>query len=563
MFPKAAVIVSIPLIIFLMLVGLVVGDSRIQSDFESQVGPARLSGATNSTSTVTKTTDSNDGVCNTDCSLREAIAVAASGTAIVIPVGTYTLALGSQLTIDRSLTLIGAQASTTIIQAATQPGTASFPVFGISNGDVEISDLTIRHGNATGNGGGISNSANLTLNGVRLTENRATASGGAVANFNTLIVTNSRFRNNHAGIQGGALYNDGFADLNGVTLSANTTDNAGGGIRNVLNRAVTLNNVNISENSASIIGGGIFNDGTVHLSDSVVDGNSSSDGAGLYNNGTLTLINSTVSLNIATSAGGGITNSKPDANVGVLSLMNSTISGNKATGPGGGIVNSGGTSSLTNSTITNNSSDAKGGGVWADTAKLSNTVIADNMAPSAANCFANSQPFTSVGHNLVGDLGGCNYTPGPGDITGIVDAKLGPLQDNGGPTFTHALKPGSPAIDAGDDSAAPNTDQRGVARPQGPASDIGAFERIPEQPPEVDFLPNATTTGDAPLTIQFIDTSAGAPTSWLWNFGDGATSSQRNPSHTYNRGGVFTVGLTAAYGSGTSTIAKFGLVNVT
>jgi CSLREA domain-containing protein len=247
MFPKAAVIVSIPLIIFLMLVGLVVGDSRIQSDFESQVGPARLSGATNSTSTVTKTTDSNDGVCNTDCSLREAIAVAASGTAIVIPVGTYTLALGSQLTIDRSLTLIGAQASTTIIQAATQPGTASFPVFGISNGDVEISDLTIRHGNATGNGGGISNSANLTLNGVRLTENRATASGGAVANFNTLIVTNSRFRNNHAGIQGGALYNDGFADLNGVTLSANTTDNAGGGIRNVLNRAVTLNNVNISE----------------------------------------------------------------------------------------------------------------------------------------------------------------------------------------------------------------------------------------------------------------------------------------------------------------------------
>jgi Tol biopolymer transport system component len=137
------------------------------------------------------------------------------------------------------------------------------------------------------------------------------------------------------------------------------------------------------------------------------------------------------------------------------------------------------------------------------------------------------------------------------------------LQDNGGPTLTHALKSGSPAIDAGDDSTAPNTDQRGVARPQGSASDIGAFERIPEQPPRTDFTPNSTTTGDAPLNVQFTDTSAGYPTSWLWNFGDGSTSRLRNPSHTYNRGGVFTVILTSTNSFGRDTETKVGLIRVT
>jgi hypothetical protein len=63
-----------------------------------------------------------------------------------------------------------------------------------------------------------------------------------------------------------------------------------------------------------------------------------------------------------------------------------------------------------------------------------------------------------------------------GTVDFALDPKLGPLQDNGGATLTHALLPGSLAIDNADDGAAPSTDQRGVARPQGAASDIGAFE---------------------------------------------------------------------------------------
>ena len=86
--------------------------------------------------------------------------------------------------------------------------------------------------------------------------------------------------------------------------------------------------------------------------------------------------------------------------------------------------------------------------------------------------------LTSLGHNLIGDDTGCGFAPVTGDLVNSVPL-LGLLRDNGGPTFTHALLPGSPAIDAGDDARCPSTDQRGVPRPQGAACDIGAYERGP------------------------------------------------------------------------------------
>ena len=79
----------------------------------------------------------------------------------------------------------------------------------------------------------------------------------------------------------------------------------------------------------------------------------------------------------------------------------------------------------------------------------------------------------------MGNTIGCDFDAASGDQVGFqfaIDPKLGPLQDNGGPTRTHALLEGSPAIDAGDDEAAPASDQRAVSRPRGSSSDIGAFE---------------------------------------------------------------------------------------
>ncbi len=114
------------------------------------------------------------------------------------------------------------------------------------------------------------------------------------------------------------------------------------------------------------------------------------------------------------------------------------------------------------------------------------TVVNTILANSPSSDCSGNIPLTSLGHNLSGE-DSCGLAD-PTDLP-LTDPLLRPLQDNGGPTKTHALQPSSPAIDAGDDGAAPATDQRGVSRPQGVASDIGAFEL---QPPsctaEVDLI---------------------------------------------------------------------------
>jgi hypothetical protein len=96
-----------------------------------------------------------------------------------------------------------------------------------------------------------------------------------------------------------------------------------------------------------------------------------------------------------------------------------------------------------------------------------NTLLANNL-PS--NC---SGTITDASHNLSSDSS-CAFT-GIGSMNNT-DPKLGPLADNGGPTLTMALLPGSPAINAATAIGAPTADQRGVTRPQGPGVDIGAFE---------------------------------------------------------------------------------------
>ena len=189
---------------------------------------------------------------------------------------------------------------------------------------------------------------------------------------------------------------------------------------------------------------------------------------------TLVLTNSTVISNTSTGNSGGGINSYS----GTLTLTNSTVSGNSALRYGGGILNfGGGTLTLSNSTVSGNSADIAGGGILNDvgTADMVNTIIAGNSAPTSADC---SGFLTSIGHNLIGNNSGCGFTVITGDLVNI-DSKLGPLQDNGGPTFTHALLPGSPAIDhVPPENCLVTTDQRGVARPQGVACDIGAFEVI-------------------------------------------------------------------------------------
>lgn len=251
----------------------------------------------------------------------------------------------------------------------------------------------------------------------------------------------------------------------------------------------TISGLTISGgNVSSGFGGGILygTNSTVTVTNSTISGNSASGGAGISNSsgGTLTVTNSTISGNSAGNLGGGGIFSGS----GVLNVTNSTISGNMSTDSGGGGIINGGTGTVTNSTISNNSTSggADGGGIRnAGTVNSRNSIIAGNTASSGAPDFFGT--LTSQGHNLIGNTSGMSGTVAT-DITNV-NPLLGPLANNGGPTQTMALLPGSPAINAGDncvldDTCTPalgfslTTDQRdaGFSRIVGTNVDIGAFE---------------------------------------------------------------------------------------
>jgi hypothetical protein len=244
-------------------------------------------------------------------------------------------------------------------------------------------------------------------------------------------------------------------------------------------------------NGYSSNGGGVVNLGTLTIINSTISGNSSFVGGGISNFGTLTVDRSTLSGNVARHAcvkrfgcGGG--RGGAVFNAGQLTINNSTLAGNSAYYYGGGIFNDaygGGTLTINNGTLSGNSANT-GGGIYIyynnqqRTATLQNSIVANN---SSGNC---SGSTTSNGYNLSSD-GSCNFS-NSGDRNNT-DPKLGPLQNNGGPTFTMALLPRSPAIDAGNPSGCKDsqghlltTDQRGMPRPDKEDTggcDMGAYER--------------------------------------------------------------------------------------
>ena len=246
--------------------------------------------------------------------------------------------------------------------------------------------------------------------------------------------------------------NSGTLNLNKLTIAnGHVADNSGGGIQN--SGMLTVANSIFSGNSSGDAGGAIDNTtgGTLTVSNCTFSGNSAYDGGGICNTGHATVSNSTFVGNSATSSGGAIYNS--DIGVydqGMLTVINSTLAGNSAN---------------------------RGGGIYSTVdygrATLKNTIVANS--PKGKNCAGDPGDLTDGGGNL-------SY-PSDGTCFGIHgDPKLGPLQNNGGPTQTMALGAGSAARDAAVDAicaAAPvnNLDQRGVKRPQGAHCDIGALER--------------------------------------------------------------------------------------
>lgn len=259
---------------------------------------------------------------------------------------------------------------------------------------------------------------------------------------------------------------------------------AGGGVFN--EGTATLTRCVISGNQAAFSGGGIVNytNSTLLLQDSAVTGNVADFAAGIENDGLMTMIGCTVSGNNTVSgAGGGI------GNTGILLMTNCTVANNSAL-QGGGIYMHSGFVSIANVTITGNSAGDGGGianissylaGVSGFTSR--NSVVAANGATTGPDI---SGDFISIGgYNFIGNRKDATTTLTATDFSAVppatLNANLGSLADNGGWTQTVSPNVGSPLIDAGPAAAAnfPAADQRGVPRPIGAGSDIGAVEFQP------------------------------------------------------------------------------------
>ena len=351
--------------------------------------------------------------------------------------------------------------------------------------------------------------------GAELEVNETTLSGGVADTGSMIILLPAD--------SGGAIFNRGTVTINSSTISGNRALNDGGGVystASMTNAAtVTINNSLITGNTAGDNGGGLAN--------SVFVGG----GGPLPDASRMIVNNSTITGNTAND-GGGVSNFGQNGDNGsVMTLNNSTITGNTARFTGGGIYNRGQSSLfgstviLTNSTVTQNTvtnAAGLGGGIFntgffavnSGRVIVGNSIVAQNTATTGPDVHqalpvANA-PFVDQGNNLIGVVNPLGLFA-TSTLVGISDPGLFPLGDYGGPTQTHALRPDSPALNAGSNTlaAALTTDQRGAGRVFGGTVDIGAYEShgfalLPiTTPPPVDR--DATTFSPIDVSMQVVE----------------------------------------------------------
>ena len=443
-------------------------------------------------------------------SLRAAIeqANATPDTITFAPSVTGTIVLSTALPdLASNMVISGPGALVLTVARSAAPGTPDFGIFAVQGGaTVTLSGVTIRNGAASFEGGGIHNDGALTLTDAVLDGNYAPF-GGGIYNDGTMTITRCKITGGttESGGLGAGVYNfqPGMLTITDSDISGNTAgyqglDGAGGGILNSGGTVAVTDSV-LSNNSGGSGGGIQSNDGPLTITHCIFSGNAARDGSGggIWSGGSLTVTGSTFKGNstsgVSGGGGGGIWtggtatvtgsvfsgNSADDggggiADVGTLTLTNCTFADNTAkTGYGGAINDIFGAVTLVDCTLSGNKAGpGLASGIRSNSGKVTiTTSIVAN--PGGPNFVMQGATFVSLGHNLFSDAP--SVALDPTDLVNT-DPLLAPLADNGGPTLTQALLPGSPAIDAGVSVSGITTDQRGIPRPQGSAPDIGAFE---------------------------------------------------------------------------------------
>ena len=472
--------------------------------------------------TVTKTTDTNDGVCHpSDCSLREAVLnanVCSGSHTITVPAGSYTLTIPGidedlgktgDLDITEDLTIIGtgapsinggiersfhihSEATVTFDHIWLTDGSAIFGGGLINEGVTTLNSFTCNYnsvaippgGMGDAMGGCIFNTGELTIHGGEFLANTA-GYGGAIYNYENALMTieDSNFIGNEADFHGGAIWNGLNADLSiGVSeFSLNESGLHGGGIWNHGN--LEGFDLYFEDNQAAGNGGGVFawTDSFTIFTNTWFTLNTADLGGGLYNdNGMVHFYESGLTANTATGgAGGGIYNLGPAPPAGLL-LKNVTVSNNTATGGlgGAGIYNN---SNFDLRFITVSGNNPEGiridGGAEI---KIRSSALANNPGGNCAGI-----PPDSLDYNIEND-GSCAFS-GPHDLP-ATEPLLEPLAAHGGMAPSHALGVGSPAIDTGVPDLCIPYDQNGTTRPQGAWCDRGAHENEAK-------LPDASASG--------------------------------------------------------------------
>ncbi len=340
-----------------------------------------------------------------------------------------------------------------IYSTLANPNTATLDGFTITGGNANIDGIAYM-------GGGIYNHAgNPTLSNLIITDNYAYYLGGGMANQGgSPILTNVTFSNNSALGQGGGMASEsGNPTLTNVTFTDNSTSSGGGGLAVIYWTDITLTEVVFSHNSAPRGGGMEFFE--------------------FYGNAALN--NVTFDTNLATLQGGGISFNNFGSGFDSLTLTNATFSNNSSSDKGGALFISRSNSPnpiLKNITFANNAA-ANGNTIYNSapdfdngSMTIQNSILWTDGTNTGAQIVNEGSAYVVISDSIV--EGG--YPGGTNILTD--DPLLGVLGDNGGYTQTIPLLPGSPAIDAGNDTDCATTDQRGVARPQGAACDIGAYE---------------------------------------------------------------------------------------